>query len=400
MFKNLLTAVFIIFFNFSFSQTSTLSNETKISVITVAPGSSLNDAFGHNAIRINDPIKNLDISFDYGRFDFEAPNFYLNFARGKLNYSIGASNYYDFFKFYKWQNRTVEEQVLNLTQKQKQNLYDYLVNNYQPQNRNYLYDFFYDNCATKIKDVLNQATNNTIQFNTPKDFKPKTFRTLIQDKLDWNSWGSLGIDIALGSVIDQKATAEEHMFLPAYIHEFFDGATFKKNNEPVVSQSKIVYQQSNAPKSNYFFISPLVIFGLVGLFILIITYKDFKRNQRTKWLDITLFSITGIIGLVILFLWFATDHKATHQNYNLLWACALNLFVLGQVYRKTPKHWFIKYLKFLVILLCLLTLHWIIGVQVFAFALIPLLIALLIRYIYLLKYFNHKLLPSKENDGT
>lgn len=390
MFKNLLTTVSLIFFTYSFSQTSTLSNEAKISVITVAPGSSLNDAFGHNAIRINDPIKNLDISFDYGRFDFDAPNFYLNFARGKLNYSIGASNYYDFLKFYKWQNRSVEEQMLNLTQKQKQKLYDYLVNNYQPQNRNYLYDFFYDNCATKIKDVINQSTNNTIQFNPPKDFKPQTFRTLIQDKLYWNTWGSLGIDIALGSVIDQNATAEEHMFLPAYIHAFFDAATFKDNHTAVVGKSILVYKQTNHPKSNNFFISPIVVFGLIGLFILIITYRDFKSSKRSKWLDITLFSITGIIGVVVLLLWFATDHKATHQNYNLLWACALNLFVIGQLFRKIPKNWFIKYLKFLVILLCLLTLHWIIGVQVFAFGLIPLLIALFMRYIYLIKHFNQQ----------
>lgn len=390
MFKNLLTTVSLIFFTYSFSQTSTLSNEAKISVITVAPGSSLNDAFGHNAIRINDPIKNLDISFDYGRFDFDAPNFYLNFARGKLNYSIGASNYYDFLKFYKSQNRTVEEQVLNLTQNQKQKLYDYLVNNYQPQNRNYLYDFFYDNCATKIKDVINQSTNNAILFNAPKDFKPQTFRTLIQNKLYWNTWGSLGIDIALGSVIDQNATAEEHMFLPAYIHAFFDTATFKDNNTSVVVHSILVFKQTNQPKSNNFFISPIVVFGLIGLFILIITYRDFKSSKRSKWLDIALFSITGIIGVVVLLLWFATDHKATHQNYNLLWACALNLFVIGQLFRKIPKSWFIKYLKFLVILLCLLTLHWIIGVQVFAFGLIPLLIALFMRYIYLIKYFNQQ----------
>ena len=390
MFKNLLTAVFIIFFKCSFSQTYTLSSEAKISVITVAPGSSLNDAFGHNAIRIKDPVKNLDISFDYGRFDFDAPNFYLNFARGKLNYSIGASNYYDFLKFYKWQNRTVEEQVLNLTQKQKQKLYDYLVNNYQPKNRNYLYDFFYDNCATKIKDVLNQSTSNAILFNPPKDFKPQTFRSLIQDKLDWNSWGSLGIDIALGSVIDRNATAEEHMFLPAYIHTFFDHATFKDNDTAVVGQSILAYKQTNQPKSNYFLINPIVVFGLIGLFILIITYKNYKRNQRSKWLDLALFSITGIIGLVILLLWFATDHKATHQNYNLLWACALNLVVIGQLLRQTPKNWFIKYLKFLVIMLCLLTLHWIIGVQVFAFGLIPLLIALSIRYLYLITYYTNR----------
>lgn len=388
MLKKLFLAAIFLCFEFSFSQVYNLSPQTEISVITVAPGTSLNDAFGHNAIRILDIDKNLDICFDYGRFNFEAPNFYLNFARGKLNYSIGASTYNEFLKFYKWQNRTVEEQVLNLTQNQKQALYNYLVNNYKPENRAYLYDFFYDNCATKIHEVINIAVNNSIQFNVPKNFEQKTFRTLIQDKLEWNSWGSLGIDIALGSVIDQKASLEEHMFLPSYIHQEFAVATFKNSSTPLVKKSNTEFKQRETVSSNNLLFSPIMVFGLLGFLIVLLTYKDFKRNQRSKWLDITLFSITGIIGVMILLLWFATDHQATHQNYNLLWAFALNLVVIKQLFKKAPKNWFVKYLKFLVILLCLLTLHWIIGVQVFALGLIPLLIALLIRYLYLINYFN------------
>ncbi|MCF8272820.1 MAG: DUF4105 domain-containing protein [Flavobacteriaceae bacterium] len=390
MLKNLLYTVFLFCLNFAFSQNYKLSPDSEIGILTIGPGNSLNDAFGHNAIRIKDSSSNLDVCFDYGRFDFEAPNFYLNFARGKLNYSIGAVNYYDFIKFYQWQNRTVEEQELNLNQQQKQKLYDYLVNNYKPENRNYLYDFFYDNCATKIKEVLDIATDNAIKYNNPKDFKAQTFRTLIQNKLNRNSWGSLGIDVALGSVIDQKATPKEHMFLPSYIHTFFDVATFKGTNSPLVKERKTVYKENATPKSDYFFLSPLFIFGIIGLLILFITYKDYKSNQRTKSLDIMLFFLTGLIGVFILLLWFATDHKATHQNYNLLWACALNLLVIKQLFKNNVSNRFIKYLKFLVILLSLLTLHWIIGVQVFALGLIPFLIALGIRYVFLIYFFKNK----------
>ena len=400
MLKKLLFTLFLLSFTCLFSQTYTLSSEAEISIITVGPGSSLNDAFGHNAIRIKDSSSRLDISFDYGRYDFDAPNFYLNFARGKLNYSIGANNYYDFLKFYKWQKRSVEEQVLNLTQHQKQKLYEYLVNNYKPENRKYLYDFFYDNCATKIKDVINVATSNSVQYNTPKNFTPKTFRTLIQDKLHWNTWGSLGIDIALGSVIDKQATPEEYMFLPSFIHDFFDSASFKNSNTPLVKKSKTIYEQKVTPESNNFFLSPVFVFGFNGLLIFFITYKDFKRNRRSKWLDITLFGITGIIGVFILLLWFATDHKATHQNYNLLWALALNILVIKQLFRKKVSPKFIRYIKFLIIMLCLMTLHWIIGVQVFALALIPFLIALSVRYVYLIKYFNkNSLLTSIKKHG-
>ncbi|MGZ0017428.1 lipoprotein N-acyltransferase Lnb domain-containing protein [Yeosuana sp. AK3] len=392
MLKKLLYTILFLIFNTTFSQTNSLSPNAEISILTIAPGRSLNDAFGHNAIRIKDATLNLDVTFDYGRYDFNAPNFYLNFARGKLNYAIGVSDYYDFLKFYKWQQRRVDEQVLNLTKIQKETLYKHLATNYKPENRAYLYDFFYDNCATKIKDVINIATNNVIEFNPPEKFETKTFRTLIQEKLDWNTWGSLGIDIALGSVIDQKATPEEHMFLPSYIHTFFKLATFKNNQLPLVKESKTIYDQKIATSSPSVFLSPLFIFGLLSLMILWITYKDFKKQHQTKWLDIVLFVLTGVVGVGILLLWFATDHKATHQNYNLLWACALNLLVIGQLFKKTPKAWFIKYLKFLVILLCLLTLHWSIGVQVFALGLLPFLVALGIRYLFLIQCYKNKCL--------
>lgn len=370
------------------AQEITLSNSSEISVLTIGAGTSLNDAFGHNAFRIKDPAKNLDITYDYGRFDFEAPNFYLNFARGKLNYWLGTSNYYEFLSFYIRQDRTVKEQVLNLSQPEKQKLYNFLANNYKPENRNYLYEFFFDNCATKIKDVTNIALNNTINFEQPKDFEQETFRRLIHNNLNRNSWGSLGIDVALGSVIDRKATPEQHMFLPENIYRFFKNATIKPTNKPLVSDSKVVYKQKSTFESGAFITSPLFVFGVIALIILFITYKDFKKQKRTVWLDVVLFGLTGIIGVFILLLWFATDHMGTHQNYNLLWAFALNVFMIPQLLKKEMRNWFVKYIKLLVILLCLMALHWIIGVQVFAIGLIPFLIALFIRYIYLIKNLN------------
>lgn len=372
------------------AQQDILSEQAEISVLTIGPGALLNDSFGHNAFRVKDPIKGIDLAFNYGVYDFETPNFYLKFAQGKLNYLIGLNYYEDFFEAYISQNRSIKEQVLNLSQVEKQKLFDYLLNNIKPENRAYLYDFFYDNCATKIKDVTNIALNNSIQFNALKDFKPHTFRELIHSNLNRNSWGCFGIDVALGSVIDKKATPEEHMFLPKYIYKFFEVATIKNSNKPLVKKSNVLYEKIDDPIPSQFLTSPLFIFGILGCFMLFITYNDFKKQKQSVWLDITLFSLTGIIGILILLLWFATDHKGTHQNYNLLWACALNILVIGQLLKQKTSAWFIRYLKFLVILLCLLTLHWIIGVQVFAIGLIPFLIALFIRYLFLIKYYSNK----------
>lgn len=391
--KTVFFLFFIVFTKVLLAQ-PVLSNQAKVSVLTVGPGSSLNDAFGHSAFRIQDTVNNIDLVFGYGEYNFNTPNFYLKFAKGQLNYLISKDNFDRFLAAYTYFDRTIKEQDLNFSQVEKQKLFNFLSENYKPENRAYLYEFFFDNCATKIRDVAIIASNDRIIFNTPENFKQKTFRNLIHDNLNKNSWGSLGIDLALGSVIDRKATPEEHMFLPENIYVFFENATFKNNKEPLVQESRTLYKQKNNPSSGAFILSPLFVFGILGFFILYITYKDHLAKKQTQWLDVALFVFTGITGVLVLLLWFATDHTGTHQNYNLLWAFALNLFMIPQLLKQKTSQWFIKYLKLLIILLCLLTLHWLIGVQVFAIGLIPFLIALFIRYLYLIKHFNkHKTHP-------
>ncbi|WP_452226398.1 lipoprotein N-acyltransferase Lnb domain-containing protein [Lacinutrix cladophorae] len=377
--KRLLFLLF--FFSFVFTQAQDTYQKTEISILTIGPGTSLNDAFGHNGIRVKTPFS--DVVYDYGRFPFNDPNFYLNFARGKLLYSQGVSKTYPVLDFYTSQNRTIREQVLDLTTKEKQDIHAFLETNALPQNKDYLYDFFYDNCATKIRDIAEEITNNNIVFNTPEDLKEKTFRDLIQGNLYWNSWGSLGIDVALGSIIDKQATPYEYMFLPKYIHRFFENATLKSTNNKLVKKQQTLYNKTQTKLQQNYFSSPIFILGLLGAFILWITFKNYKTGKRSKWLDFSIFLVTGIIGVFILLLWFATDHTATANNYNLLWAFAINLFLVNQVLKTQPKVWLVKYIKLLIILMCLLVFHWIMGVQRFAFALLPLLIALVIRYLYL-----------------
>ncbi|MBC2846121.1 DUF4105 domain-containing protein [Winogradskyella flava] len=369
-----------------FGQRYQLAPDAKVSVLTFGPGQSLNDSFGHNAFRIVDKDRSIDLVYGYGEYDFDAPNFYLKFARGKLNYLISKHNFSDIYYHYSSYDRSIDEQVLNLNIEEKQRLFEFLENNYKPENRGYKYDFFYDNCATKIRDISQDVTVGDIDFITPEDYKPKTFRSLIYEHLNKNSWGSLGIDVALGSIVDREVSANEYMFLPKYIHSFFANA--KSNGKNLVKNSSNLYSNKNEKTSGNLLLSPLMIIGAISLFIVFITYRDYKNNERSNWLDITLFMLTGVIGLLLLFLWFGTDHTATAYNYNVLWAVPFNIFVVGQLFRKKAKNWFRNYIKFLVIMLCLLSLHWIIGVQVFAVGIIPLLIALLVRYIYLIQFYK------------
>lgn len=368
-----------------FAQQNQLSPQAEVSVLTVAPGENLSDAFGHSAFRIKDRGRNLDIVYGFGNYDFEAPNFILKFARGKLNYLVSKRKFNEFFEIYRYYDRTIEEQKLDLNAQQKQKLYNFLVNNYKPENRKYLYDFFYDNCATRIRDVVNIATSQNIIYSDLNNETDKTFRDLIHEHVGQNTWGSFGIDIALGSLVDRVATKEEQMFLPKYIYKHFENA--KLNNKPLVKSVNTIYKsKTNTSYETPLLLSPFLIITLLAALIICFTFKNYKENIRSKWLDALIFGITGIAGFLLLLLWFGTDHTATGYNYNLLWAFPLNILVIGQLFAKQIKNWFRSYLKFLVIILALMCMHWTVGVQTFAIGFLPLLIALIIRYVYLIKY--------------
>ena len=303
-----------------------LSKESEVSILTIGPGFVLNDAFGHSAIRIKDPLQNIDLIFDYGRYDFQAKGFYLNFAKGKLDYEIGWTYSEDFISNYKLQQRRVTAQIINLTLKEKQNLFEGLQTNIQPQNKSYSYDFFYNNCATKIKDVLVDTSNKNISFLTPENFEQLSFRELIRSHVPQNSWGGLGIDAALGSVIDRLTSVEEHLFLPKYLDEILKHSKFDPEASKLVLRSEVLNQTQKSKPSTFWW-SPLVILGLVSITIVGMTYYDWTSKSRNKFLDALLFFTTGSIGILILFLWFATDHTATAYNYNFLWAFGPTFFV-------------------------------------------------------------------------
>ena len=364
-----------------------LTEASEISVLSIGPGYLLNDSFGHSAIRVKDPLYNFDVVYDYGRYDFEAEGFYLNFAQGKLNYMIGRTEFEDVLSFYEYQNRRVQEQQLNLSTKQKTAFYYFLTENIKPENQSYPYDFFYNNCATKITDAIESILEDQITYLPPSTFEQDTFRNLIRSDLNQNSWGSLGIDVALGSKIDQLASVKEHLFLPKNLYLLLENAQIGSTDLKIVKKSKIL-TSSSFVKTFEGFGSPLAILSLIAFAILFVTFRDHKNNKRSKWLDVSLFAFTGLIGLALLLLWFATDHTATSDNYNLLWAFATNLLFIPSILKTRLNNRGIKYIVFLVILLALMMLHWITGVQSFAIGLIPLLIAICVRYLFLIRHFN------------
>ena len=370
------------------AQFGSLSPTAEISILTIGPGAELYDKFGHSAFRVKDTLSGVDVVFNYGVYDFNTPNFYTKFAQGKLLYQLGVSYYQPFFETYVAQNRWIKEQTLNLSDSEKEAISDFLWNNAQPENKKYKYDFFFDNCATKIRDVVQEVLGNKLEFKEDHLKEEYTFRQLIQQNLQANSWGSLGIDIALGAVIDRKAKPIEYQFLPEYVYKGAANAVINRNgtSENLVKQTTVLFENSPTSIKNNFFLSPLFILGLLGLLIVFVTYRDYKKNIRSRYLDTFLFIFTGLIGIFLLLLWFATDHTATANNYNLLWAFPISILVIFAISKKSVSPKMKRYVLLLLLLLILLTIHWTTGVQVFTIGLLPLLVALAVRYVYLLNF--------------
>ncbi len=382
---------FILFFTLNYSQSIKLSNKAEVSIITVSAGKSLNDTWGHSAIRIKDNVLGIDIVFNYGMYDFNTPNFYTKFMRGKLLFDLGTNQFHNFLRSYIYQNRSITEQVLNLTTIQKQAYFDYLQNNAKPENRKYLYDFFFDNCATKLRIVNTTILKDSVIYNDDLFNDGATFRDLIYQKLDNHPWGKFGIDLALGSVIDRKAKPIEFTFLPSYTFLNFKTAQIKQNGKqtPLVKKTNILYQQKTTLTKNSIF-SPILIFSTLSLLIIILTYFDYKNKKQRKKIDFIILFTTGLIGLLVFILWFATDHTATKNNFNILWAFLPNLFFAFYIYKESKQKTLKKYYLLLILLLFIMSFLWIIKIQIFNTALIPILIMLGVRYFYNYRMLNIK----------
>jgi hypothetical protein len=384
--KYLLLLFCISFFNLSKAQVK-LSVYAEVSIVTASSGSELFEAFGHSAIRIKDPILQLDIIYNYGMFDFNAPNFYTNFVKGKLLYRLGKQRYKNFIYSYNYQKRWVKQQVLNLNQQEKQAFFLYLENNAQPKNREYLYDPYYNNCATKLRDITTIILGKKLTFNSVNSTdETYTLRELMRQEIPWNTWGSFGINLALGNKLDKIATEAQYMYLPDYVFTKFKMATTTVNGktENLVKNEEIIIGHKDK-KYEPQLLSPFLVFSIISLLGLFITYKDFKNNKRTKWFDFLILFITGLIGIVIIFLWFLTNHSTTPNNFNFLWAFAPNIIVSFLLLKKKLNNWLPLYFKILALLLIIMMIFWIVGIQSFPIAVIPLIVVLFLRYLFLQK---------------
>ena len=338
LFRNLLTTLllFVTLFAHANINSPTLSAQSKVVMFTCGPGTELYAGFGHSAIWVSDTNKGIDRLYNYGTFDFNTPHFYWKFIRGKLNYMLSVTTLRRFINEYDYRQIEVSAQELNLSTKEKQTLYELLETNALPENRFYKYDFFYDNCATRIRDIVVEANHGEIDFNTSDQHL--SFREMLFPYLTHTPWTKLGINIVLGLSSDIIATPNQYMFLPEYMYDAFKIAKVKtSNNEHQLVDSNRRVLESKLKFSHQLLTDPILIFGLFFLLTAMLTLIEIKKKRYFKAFDMTLNIVAIVAGLFLFFMWVGTDHSATNYNMNILWLLPAQAIFIFSHFFKSPK---------------------------------------------------------------
>ena len=371
--------LFIFFFSFSFSLFSfQLSQNSQISVITIGPSQKeLYSAFGHSGIRVKDDSLGIDYFYNYGVFDFDQPNFYINFLKGKLLYMVVRYNYKTIEDHYIFNNRFIKEQVLNLNSTQKLKTFNFLENNILSQNKYYYYNYIYNNCATKIRDLFDEIFPKYVEYDSINNDN-LSYRELMDLYLYEQRWGDLGIDICLGSEIDKIADNYNSMYLPDYLFSNLDNANTSENQNFILKENEIF--SPSKTKNSSVFLSPSLVLFILLLITVFLIFRERKYDLWYKKFDFILFFISGAIGLLLVYLWFFTDHLSSY-NFNLIWAFPFNIVVAFFLFNEKVLDKIKIYFLTISLLLLSLILLWVLLPQKLNASLVFLVLAILFRSI-------------------
>ena len=351
----------------------------RVSLVTFYPGSEPHNIWGHSEIRVQQgPI---DLYFNYGVFDFQAPAFMWRFMLGETDYMCQPVP--RAYATLGMEERRMVEQELNLPQDRAIAVRDFLWNNAQPENRTYRYKFLSDNCSTRPRDIIEIAAGDGLQYPAMAD-TTVTYRDILSHYCRNYAWERFGIDLVLGwdtdTVLDQRAT----MFIPMILMDAVADATIKTDSVtlPLVKATTVPIDKStegNVRPPTPWYLSPMAVALLVLALTLLVTCRDWRRRDVSRWFDTVLFTIGGLAGCLLFFLIFFSTHEATSPNINIVWLHpVLLLLAVLPWFKKTRNaaRW-LHALNALVVALLMLAWPW--QPQVGNIAFFPLMTALVVR---------------------
>ena len=297
----------------SFAQPIALSDEAKIYLLTCTPGTEVWSKYGHTGIRVYDPTQQMDIVFNYGIFSLMEKGFYLKFIQGETYYQLGIESYPYFVKFYSSIGRKTYLQELNLTQQQKQQVLDALLINYQPKNRYYLYNFVFDNCATRPYHLLKNALQDTI-ISDYQGYVNQPFRSTISHYTGPHSWVDFGINLVFGQKADQSMTNEQRLFLPEELMFYLSQAHLSDGTPLVINEHIQPFQI--APVAWY--ADCRLGIALFAILLIIISIWDRKRQKLSWWIDALLCFVYIVLLAIVIFLTFFSVHPLVGFSWRLI----------------------------------------------------------------------------------
>ena len=294
-------------------QAAPLSEDARLSLVTCTPGAELYARYGHTALRLRDPVNDIDITFNYGIFDFNTDHFYWKFVRGETWYELGASPTYWFMREYEETNRPVYEQVLNLTPEQRDAVWQALADNYRPENRKYLYNFVFDNCATRpyllIEEALGEPLTSDYTGHTGD-----TYRSFIRHYTGALTWANAGINLLFGPRADKPMTSGQRLFLPEELMFFVQSAHLADGTPLVCGSSVAPFVVATTP---WYASWPL---GLALYFILVcaVSLYDRRRNRWSWGLELAAGIPYALLLVIVTFLTFFSCHPLVGFGWRLL----------------------------------------------------------------------------------
>ena len=365
------------------AQEFTFSSDARVSLITCSPGPIVWERFGHTAIRVYDPANHLDIVFNYGVFDFNADNFILKFIKGATDYKLAAYNFRRFLPQYIVRGSWVWEQVLNLTDEERETIIELLLINNLPENRVYRYNFIFDNCATRPRDIIKQAIDGRLYYTL--ESKPKTFRQWIHYYIAPDSWLGFGIDMIFGSSSDVAAKRLESMFLPEILMNEFQAAMIIPHDEneearPLVSELRVLVEGiEDEPRRLFFLFTPMGVSILLLFLGIVCLFRRRTFYLAHRIFDTVVFILFGLIGLVIFYLDYFSLHPMVNGNVNILWLNPLLFFIGIMLWIKSCR--LITFVLAVIAGLCTIIalISYLFGTVYFNAAYIPLALLVLIR---------------------
>lgn len=359
----------------------------RVTLLTCSPGQEVYSLYGHTAIRCEQPARGIDVAFNYGVFDFKKPHFMWHFVLGQCDYMVQGIPWKYFLEEYSQRGSSVTAQELNLTQAEAERLLSRLVVNCRPENREYRYNFLYNNCTTMVRDIIEQSVEGQVHF--PDTLPHYTYRQMLHLYTAQHPWAQEGNDFLLGADVDTILTPRAAMFAPEYLMRYCDKAFVCEDNgdlRPLVRRTEVLIEAKQQPEAEEFPVSPwqaIAIFAAIS--ILIVAAEVLTKRNFWLW-DAVLLLVQSAVGLLLTFMALFSEHPGVNSNWLVALfnpTCCIGLFdVLRSAYRRRVSYW--HAFHFALLSLFLLFSPWI--PQVFGKLIVPLALCLLLRpisyYIY------------------